>query len=328
VIPYLLARLAWAMTMVLGLVLLSFVITHLLPGDPIDALVGNFPAPAAYVAQVRHDFGLDQSLAEQLRRYALNLMQGNLGFSFLNRQPVLPLVLHRAGITLLLMLPALALAALLGVAMAVWSTAHVGRPLDRALTGASLVGYSIPVFWLAQLLIMVFAVWLGWLPAQGMYSSGAAKSGVGSALDLLRHLLLPALCITVFYLAVVARVARASMLEMLHQDFVLTARAKGVRQRGVLWRHVLRNGLIPVITVIGYNFGQSLTGAILTETVFAWPGLGGLFITSIGNRDYPVLAAIFLLAASMVVLANLVTDLLYAVADPRVRLAARQARAG
>ncbi len=309
--------------MVLGLVLLSFVVTHLLPGDPVDALVGNFPAPAAYVAKVRHDFGLDRPLAEQLWRYVVNLAQGNLGFSFLNRQPVLPLVLHRAGITLLLMLPALTLAALLGVAMAVWSTAHAGKPLDRVVTAASLVGYSIPVFWLAQLLIMVFAVWLGWLPAQGMYSV-APGHGLDAAIDLLRHLVLPALCITVFYLAVVARVARASMLEMLHQDFILTARAKGVRQRGVLWRHVLRNGLIPVITVIGYNFGHSLTGAILTETVFAWPGLGGLFITSIGNRDYPVLSAIFLLAATAVVLANLVTDLLYAVADPRVRLAARR----
>jgi len=310
--------------MVLGLVLLSFVITHLLPGDPIDALVGNFPAPAAYVAQVRHDFGLDQPLAEQLWRYVVNLARGNLGFSFLNRQPVLPLVLHRAGITLLLMVPALATAALLGVAMAVWSTAHAGKPLDRVLTGASLVGYSIPVFWLAQLLIMVFAVWLGWLPAQGMYSSVVPGHGLAAGLDLLRHLVLPALCITVFYLAVVARVARSSMLEMLHQDFILTARAKGLRQRAVLWRHVLRNGMIPVITVIGYNFGHSLTGAILTETVFAWPGLGGLFITSIGNRDYPVLAAIFLLAATVVVLANFVTDLLYAVADPRVRLAARR----
>jgi peptide/nickel transport system permease protein len=310
--------------MVLGLVLLSFVITHLLPGDPVDALVGNFPAPAAYVAQVRHDFGLDQPLAEQLWRYVANLARGNLGFSFLNRQEVLPLVLHRAGITLLLMLPALVLAAVLGVAMAVWSTAHAGKPLDRAVTAVSLVGYSIPVFWLAQLLIMVFAVWLRWLPAQGMYSTGASGHGLDAALDLLRHLVLPALCITVFYLAVVARVARASMLEMLHQDFILTARAKGVRQRGVLWRHVLRNGLIPVITVIGYNFGHSLTGAILTETVFAWPGLGGLFITSIGNRDYPVLAAIFLLAATVVVLANLVTDLLYVAADPRVRLAARR----
>jgi peptide/nickel transport system permease protein len=326
-VRYLLARLVWAVAMVLGLVLLSFVITHLLPGDPIDALVGNFPAPAAYVAQVRHDFGLDQPLAEQLWRYVVNLAQGNLGFSFLNRQPVLPLVLHRAGITLLLMVPALATAALLGVALAVWSTAHAGQPLDRVLTGASLVGYSIPVFWLAQLLIMVFAVWLGWLPAQGMYSSAAPQHGLAAAFDLLRHLILPALCITVFYLAVVARVARSSMLEMLHQDFILTARAKGVRQGAVLWRHVLRNGMIPVITVIGYNFGHSLTGAILTETVFAWPGLGGLFISSIGNRDYPVLAAIFLLAATVVVLANLVTDLLYAVADPRVRLAARQVRA-
>jgi peptide/nickel transport system permease protein len=139
-------------------------------------------------------------------------------------------------------------------------------------------------------------------------------------LDLLRHLVLPGFCITIYYLAVIARVARASMLEILHQDFVLTARAKGIGRQAVLWRHVLRNAAIPVITVVGYNFGTSLTGAILTETVFAWPGLGGLFINSIANRDYPVLSGIFLLASIAVVVANIVTDLLYAVADPRIRL--------
>jgi peptide/nickel transport system permease protein len=139
-------------------------------------------------------------------------------------------------------------------------------------------------------------------------------------LDLLRHLVLPAFCITVYYVAVVARVARASMLEILHQDFVLTARAKGISRRAVLWRHVLRNAAIPVITVVGYNVGTSLTGAILTETVFAWPGLGGLFINSIANRDYPVLSGIFLLASIAVVIGNIITDLLYAVADPRIRM--------
>src|SRR5262249_13848729 len=162
-----------------------------------------------------------------------------------------------------------------------------------------------PVFWLAQLLIVVFAVNLRWLPAQGMGSARGAGTGFHFFIDFLRHLALPALCITLYYLAVVARVARSSMMEMLHQDFVLTARAKGLDEKTVMRRHVLRNGMIPVITVIGYNFGSSLTGAILTETVFGWPGLGDLFVTSIGNRDYPVLAGIFLLSAVAVVLANL-----------------------
>jgi ABC-type dipeptide/oligopeptide/nickel transport system permease component len=316
-IRYIAGRVFWGLIMVLGLVVVDFLITHLLPGDPIDALVGNYPAPPEYIARVRHDFGLDESLTAQLGHFLVNLARGDFGFSFVNRQPVLPLILDRAGITLILMLPSLILASLIGVVLAVAATSQNGKVMDTTLTGISLIGHSIPVFWLAQILIVVFAIKLQWLPAQGMRSIRTHDP----TLDLLRHLVLPAFCITIYYVAVVARVARASMLEILHQDFVLTARAKGIPRGAVLWRHVLRNAAIPVITVVGYNFGTSLTGAILTETVFAWPGLGGLFINSIANRDYPVLSGIFLLASIAVVMANIITDLLYAVADPRIRMA-------
>ncbi len=313
---YVLRRLGWSAVMVLGIVVLDFLLTHILPGNPLDVLVGDFPAPPDYIAQVRRDFGLDEPLWQQLLLYLWHLAHGDLGFSFANRQPVLPLILQRAGVTLMLMLPALILASVLGVALAVLAAGRAGGWVDVSVTTLSLAGYSIPVFWLAQILIVTFAVRLGWLPAQGMRSIRTHQP----VLDLLRHLVLPGFCITIYYLAVVTRVARSSMLEILHQDFVLTARAKGLGRTAVLWRHVLRNAAIPVITVIGYNFGLSLTGAILTETVFAWPGLGGLFINSIANRDYPVLAGIFMLSAVAVVLANLVTDMLYAAADPRVRL--------
>ncbi len=308
-------RLIWSVVMIFGLVIVDFLITHLLPGDPLDVLVGNFPAPPEYIAQVRRDFGLDQPLSHQLLLYLVNLAHGDLGFSFVNRQAVLPLILSRAGATMLLMLPALALASILGVALAMLAASRAGRLPDTLLTGLSLAGHSIPVFWLAQILIVVFAIGLGWLPAQGMRSIRTSQPTI----DLLRHWVLPGFCVTVYYLAVVSRVARSAMLEALHQDFVLTARAKGLGGGAVMLRHVLRNAAIPVITVIGYNFGSSLTGAILTETVFAWPGLGSLFISSIANRDYPVLAGIFLLSAIAVVLANLLTDLLYMAADPRVR---------
>lgn len=313
---YIIRRLAWSVIMVLGIVVLDFLLTHILPGNPIDVLVGNFPAPQAYIDQVRRDFGLDEPLTEQLLLYLWHLAHGDLGFSFANRQPVLPLILTRAGITLTLMLPALLLASILGVALAVLAAARASRLMDHVVTALALAGHSIPVFWLAQILIVTFSINLDWLPAQGMHSIRTHDPW----LDLLRHLVLPGFCITIFYLAVVARVARSAMLEVLHQDFILTARAKGLGRGAVLWRHVLRNAAIPVITVIGYNFGLSLTGAILTETVFAWPGLGSLFISSIANRDYPVLAGIFLLSAIAVVLANFLTDLLYAAADPRVRL--------
>jgi peptide/nickel transport system permease protein len=275
---YVRSRVIWAALMVMGIVILGFLITHILPGDPVDVLVGDYPAPPEYIAQVRHEFGLDRALVAQLWLYLANLAQGNLGFSFLNRQPVLSLVLHRAGVTLVLMIPSLVLASVLGVLIAVQAAARAGRALDSVLTGISLIGYSIPVFWLAQILIVIFAVHLAWLPAQGMASVRSSGTGAAAVVDFLRHLALPAFCITIYYLAVVARVTRSSMIEMLHQDFVLTARAKGLSERAVLWRHVLRNALIPVITVIGYNFGYSLTGAILTEIRFSpafscWPPL-------------------------------------------------------
>lgn len=318
---YILSRLVWAVAMVFGVAILGFLMTHLLPGNPIDALIGDFPAPPEYVAQMRRDFGLDQPLTTQLLLYLSQLAHGNLGFSFVNRQPVLDLILVRALTTLDLMLPALLVASVVGVAIAVSSASRAGRTTDTVLTTLTLVGYSIPVFWLAQILIVVFAVDLDWLPAQGIASLRAPHSGMGAFVDALRHLVLPMFCVTIYYMAIVARVARSSVLEMLHQDFVLTARAKGLSERSILWRHVLPNGLMPVITVIGYNFGYSLTGAILTETVFGWPGLGGLLVGSINNRDYPMLTGIFLFVATLVVVANLVTDLFYAAADPRVRSA-------
>lgn len=320
-VRYISVRVFWACIIVVGIVALNFVLTRLLPGDPISALVGEFPAPKEYVEQVRREFGLDEPLHTQLALYLAQLAQGNLGFSFVNRQNVLPLLLQRAGVTLMLMIPSLVVASILGILIAIRAARSGGSAINTFLTALSLAGVSIPVFWLAQILIMVFSVKLGWLPAQGMISVRSNASGMAWFLDYLNHLVLPAFCITLSYLAVVVRVARSSMLEMLHQDFVLTARAKGLDEDTVLWRHVLRNALIPVITVIGYNFGYSLTGAILTETVFAWPGLGGLFVSSVQYQDYPVLSGIFLFAAIAVVLANLITDILYAVVDPRVRSA-------
>ncbi|MCS0495531.1 ABC transporter permease [Ancylobacter mangrovi] len=318
---YIAQRLFWSVVIVFGIVVVNFVLTRIVPGDPTTALVGEFPVPQAYIDQIRHDFGLDQSIPAQLYYYLVHVAQGDLGFSFVGRQNVLPLILRRAGVTLILMLPSLTLASIIGVLIAVRAARRAGSSLNTFLTALSLAGASVPVFWLAQMLVMLFAVRLGWLPAQGMVSVRANYTGLAYFLDLLRHLILPSFCITIFYLAIVVRVARTSMLEMLHQDFVLTARAKGLSENQVVVRHVLRNALIPVITVIGYNFGYSLTGAILTETVFAWPGIGGLFVSSIHYQDFPVLSGIFLLAATAVVAANFITDILYAVVDPRVRVA-------
>jgi len=317
---FLLARLGWAVPVILAILVINFLIVHIVPGDPIQALVGDFPAPPGYADQVRHEFGLDRPVATQLGLYLLNLAKGNLGFSFANRQPVLTLVLERAQFTLLLMLPALTFAALLGVVLGLAAAPRAGSLYDSGITALSLVGFSVPIFWLGQILVILFAIKLRWLPAQGMISLRESYTGWARVGDVLWHLALPAFSVTIYYVAIVARVARASVLDALSQDYVLTAKAKGLRRRQVLWRHVLPNALIPVATVIGYNFGYALTGAILVETVFAWPGLGSLFIASIGNRDYPVLEGIFLFTAIAVVIANIATDLIYAVLDPRVRL--------
>jgi len=316
---YLLSRIGWGLLIILCILVLNFLIVHMVPGDPLHALLGDFPVPPEYAEQIRVEFGLDKPIATQLGLYLLNLVQGNLGFSFANRMPVLDLIVARLGPTLLLMLPALFFAAVLGIVMGVTSAPRAGSLQDSALTALSLFGYSVPIFWLGQMLVIVFAIHLGWLPAQGMKNMRDEYEGWDAVLSLMRHLVLPGFSVMIFYIAIVSRVARASVAEALHHDYVLTAKAKGLSARAILWRHVLPNAMIPVVTVIGYNFGHSLTGAILVETVFAWPGIGSLFITSITNRDYPVLQGIFLLAAVSVVVINIATDLLYALLDPRVR---------
>jgi peptide/nickel transport system permease protein len=298
--------------------ILNFILTHVLPGDPVTALVGQFPAPPAYVALVRHDYGLDQPLYVQLWLYLVNLAHGNLGYSFGSQRPVLPLILQHATATLELMVPALILASIVGVWLGGAAARRVGSIYDGVLSAVSIGGYSTPVFWLAQILIIVFAIKFPILPAQGEYTIGAGYTGGAAFLDYLQHLALPGLALAFFNIALVARVARASMFEALHQDYTQLALAKGLRPTYVFWRHVMPNALIPIVTVIGFNFGSALTGAVLTETVFGWPGIGSLFVASIAKRDYPVLEGIFLLTSFAVLAVNLVTDLTYGLIDPRV----------
>jgi peptide/nickel transport system permease protein len=316
---FLIARLAWTVPILFVILIVNFLIIHLAPGDPVQALVGDFPAPPGYLEQIRHDFGLDQPLWVQLLRYGQNLVQGHLGYSFANRQPVLELILARAGTTLVLMIPGLIAASVLGVVLALAAAPRAGSAFDSGITALSLFGYSVPIFWLGQLLIILFAVDLGWLPAQGMTSLRGSATGWAYVRDVAWHLVLPAFSITIFFVAVVARVARASIVGVLSEDFITTAMAKGLSRRTILWRHVLPNAMIPVVTVIGYSFGYSLTGAILVETVFAWPGIGRLLYEGIAFRDFPVVQATVLLAGSMIVVVNLVVDVLYAVIDPRIR---------
>lgn len=316
---FLAVRLLASIPVLAAVILVSFLLLHIVPGDPVTALVGDYPAPPEYIEAMRREFGLDQPLIVQLWLYVANLAQGDFGYSFANQQPVLALILQRAGRTLILMLPALVTSSIVGILLGLLASRLHGG-FDTLVTCLSLVGYSTPVFWLGQILIIVFAVNLHWLPAQGMYSlRGLPPGWFGQTWDLFLHWILPAFAIIIFYAAVVSRVARASLREASRQDFVTTAQAKGLTDQEVLWRHILPNALIPVISVIGYQLGHAITGTIMVEAVFAWPGLGGLFLSSIANRDYPVLQGVFIITTITVVFANLLTDICYGLIDPRIR---------
>jgi peptide/nickel transport system permease protein len=312
-------RLLHAIPLLLAVVVLNYALIASTPGDPITVLVGDFPAPAEYLAQVRHTYGLDQPVPIQVMHYVLHVLQGDLGYSFANRQPVLSLILDRLGATLELTGTALLFAAVFGIWFGVLSARGADGRLDRAIQSVSIVGYALPEFWVGQLLILAFAIWLGWLPLQGNQSIRGSPEGVAGFIDSLRYLVLPAFALSLRYFALIARITRTAMLEVLGAEFVLAARSRGSSERAVLLDHVLRNAIAPVISVIGYNLGFILAGSALIETVFGWPGIGRLLFDSITSRDYPTMMGILLLISFTVVLANLATDILHRVLDPRVR---------
>ncbi|MCR8549210.1 ABC transporter permease [Salipiger sp. P9] len=316
---YFFRRLFWGLVTIVVIVTVNFLILKLVPGDPVTALIGEYPAPDEYIAQVRVEFGLDEPLTVQFANYVTNLVQGDFGYSFANRKAVLPLILERAQYTLQLILPGIAIAFLLGVFLAVVTAVRRSGVLDTTVSSIVMFGYSMPSFWLGQVLVLIFAVGLSWLPAAGIRSVRVQPTGVAGALDLAAHMILPLICVVSFKIAIVLRVARASVVGVMHDDFVTTARAKGVSERAIMWKHVLPNAMVPVIVVLGYNLGHALTSSILVETVFAWPGLGTLFVKSIASRDYPVLQGILVLATVMVVAGNLLADFVAALVDPRVR---------
>jgi peptide/nickel transport system permease protein len=313
------ARLALLIPQLFGIALVVFVITHVMPGDPITALVGDFPAPPEYVAQLRHNLGLDQSLWVQFVDYAWQLLHGNLGYSFAYNDPVMKVIGTRLVPTLLLTASALVLGSIGGVLLGVLAAARHLRASDHLVTTIALIGFSIPSFWLSQLLILLFAVHLGWLPSIGMNSMHSDPTGWGAVLDTAQHLLLPTVALAFGHLALIARLTRSSMIETIAQDYIRAARAKGLAPQIVLFKHALRNALLPVLTAGGYSVGLLLSSSALVETVFGWPGIGRLLYDSLYRRDYPVLVGIFLVTSLLAILANLAVDVLSARADPRVR---------
>jgi peptide/nickel transport system permease protein len=316
---YLLLRLAQLLPIVLVIIVVNFFLIRLAPGDPIAYIIGDAPVSAEVVATLRKNLGLDQSLITQLAIYLTNVLHGDFGYSFVSREPVLSVILARLPATLLLMLSQYVLAIVAGIGLGVISAKRQGSMLDTGVTLLSVVGYAMPVFWLGQMLMLIFATKLGWFPAQGMLSLRYDLGPLGKTLDVAQHLVLPAVTLAFFNLALIARLTRANMLQVLRLEFIMFARSKGISERLVIFRHALRNAILPVVTIVGINIKTLITGAVLTETVFAWPGLGRLTYDAIYARDYPVLMAMFVLVGLLVVLGNLITDIAYAYLDPRIR---------
>lgn len=315
---YVVVRLAQSVLVVLGIVTLAFVMVHFAPGDPAMILAGEM-ASDEYLETVRRDFGLDKPLHEQFYIFMANLIQGRLGYSFLYRRPAMDVILARLPNTILLVVTELAWSSIVGIILGVKAAQRPFSKTDYCATIVAVLGYAVPVFWVGQILIITFSINLPLFPTQGMTSVREELTGLSSILDLLHHLFLPALALGLINLALIARLTRASTLEALSEDYILTARSKGLPESRVLYRHAFRNALLPVVTVIALNTGYMMGGAVLTETVFAWPGVGRLLYDSISIRDYSVIIGVFIVISVAVVMANLVADILYQYLDPRVR---------
>jgi peptide/nickel transport system permease protein len=290
----------------------AFVLIHLAPGDP-AAIIAGPDAPAEDVLQIRHVLGLEQPLHVQLVRWYGRLVRGDLGQSIFLRKPVLDAIIDRAEPTLLLTLCATAIAVLIGVPVGVLSARHHNTATDQAFMVFALLGISIPNFLLGLLFVLVFGVWLGWFPVAGY--SPLEDGWLATA----RSLVLPAFALGLVQSALIARIARSSMLDVLREQFITTGRAKGLGERLVVYKHALRNALVPTVTVIGISFAVLISGAVVVETVFNIPGLGRLVVSAVSRRDYPVVQGVVLVIAGIYMLVNLLVDLSYLIIDPRVK---------
>jgi peptide/nickel transport system permease protein len=333
-IKYIIRRLIAVIPVLFGLSIVLFMFVHLLPGDPAQAILGQHATPER-IASIRKYLGLDEPLWEQYVVYMGNVLRGDFGASVVNNQPVAREFLSRFPATIELTLAAMIYAVGLGIPLGRFAARHAQSWSDGAVTIASLLGISIPVFVLGLTLQYVFGVELGWLPASGRFDARLVRGLTSHTnfllidsilsgrwdifVDVLRHLILPAIALGSIPLAIIARITRASVLDVANEDYVRTARAKGLRERRVDNRHIMRNAWLPVVTVIGIQVGGLLAGAVITETVFAWGGVGRYVVDAIGNRDYLVIQNVILIFAFIFLGVNLIVDILYAFLNPRIR---------
>ncbi|MDA8251151.1 MAG: ABC transporter permease [Rhodospirillales bacterium] len=313
---YLRNRLGQSLLLLLGVSVIGFALMHLAPGGPLAVYTLNPTVTAQDIERVKHQFGLDQPVHVQYVKWAFGLLTGHWGYSFFGGRPVGSIVLERIPATLELMGSSLALALVIGVATGILAAVRRNTIVDYATATAAMLALSLPTFWFGLLGIYVFAQTLGWLPAGGIASTGG-----GDLIDRLRHLVLPMLVLAFVLVAQWSRYTRSAMLEILTQDYMRTARAKGLGPVRVLLGHGLRAALVPLVTLAGLQLPLLVGGALVTETVFSWPGMGLLFVNALGMRDYPVLMAILMMGALFVVIGNLLADIVVALIDPRIRLA-------
>lgn len=320
-LSYIGARLIKTVLTAAAVVLLSFFLVRLAPGDTATVMAGQAGfADEAFMKSLRAEYGLDQPLPVQLWKYVQAVAQGDLGLSFVRRQPVLDVILERLPNTLLLDAFALLVAIAGGVWLGALAARRPGSARDAGVTVLAMLFYSMPQFWLGMMVMLVFSVWLAWLPPFGIETMGADYTGLARAADIAHHMILPGLTLALYYMASYARLTRAAMIDVADQDFVKTARAKGISEGQVARRHILRNALIPLVTYAGLQASILVGGSVLVENVFSWPGIGTLAYEAVTTRDNPLLLGIFIVTAILVSLFNLITDVAYSIVDPRVEL--------
>jgi peptide/nickel transport system permease protein len=320
-LSYALRRLSQAVPTVLVIIALNFLLLQLAPGDAADVLAGEAgSATPEFMAQLRQTFGLDQPLGVQMLLYMKQIVTFDLGYSFRHGMPVADLILSRLWPTLLLMVTVLLLSVGMGVLLGSFAARNLNRWQDNLISMLTVLAYATPVFWAGLMLIVLFSIKLGWFPTSGMQKVAAFHEGAAKVQDIAHHLVLPAVTLTMFYLALYTRLMRASVLEQFSMDYVVTARAKGLTERQIARRHVLRNAVLPVLTMAGVQVGALLGGSVVVETVFAWPGLGLLAYESLFARDLNLLLGIFFVSTCLVIVVNLIVDVGYSLLDPRIDL--------
>ena len=316
-----LLRLVHGVPLILAVIVVCFVMLQLIPGDPVQAMVGDFPITQAFRDTIETKYRLNDPILTQLFSYLSNFAQGDFGYSFQNQMPVSELILERLPRTVLLAVAGFGTALPIGIAVGLFAGLSPSLRVDRIWTTGTLIAFAVPTFWLGQLLVMVFALKLNWFPTQGIGPFFSRAQGFDLVLERLHYLALPVAVFVLHEGARAARITRASVQETLSQGYIVNARMKGLTRGEIIRKHLLRNSVLPVVTTSGYAFASTLGGTVLIESVFTWPGLGLLLVDSVRARDNMTVVGVIVVAAAMVILVNLVVDIIYALIDPRVRAA-------